>query len=206
MMTGNTVFLGLALGQGDGPAALRSLIALVGFGVGAILGAVIVEADPSTAAWPGAVTRALALEAMVFAAFIAAWHLSGTPRGAPVVAGLIVALALAMGIQSAAVRRLGVPGIATTYITGTLTALMVDLIGPLSARVRRARVADESPLASWERKVGLLSAVLAVYALGALVGGLLHARASPLLTLLPLVSVALVVAHARLGGRRPPSA
>jgi uncharacterized membrane protein YoaK (UPF0700 family) len=42
---------------------------------------------------------------------------------------LIVLSAFAMGVQSAAVRRLGVPGIATTFVTGTLTSLMVDLLG-----------------------------------------------------------------------------
>ena len=36
--------------------------------------------------------------------------------------------ALAMGIQSAAIRRLEVSGIATTDITGTLTNLMAQLM------------------------------------------------------------------------------
>ena len=46
-MTGNTVLLGLAIGQGQGLAALRSIIALVGFALGAALSAVMLEISPS---------------------------------------------------------------------------------------------------------------------------------------------------------------
>jgi Protein of unknown function (DUF1275) len=53
---------------------------------------------------------------------------------------LIVLSALAMGIQAAAVRRLGVPGIVTTYITGTLTSLMADLVGWLRSLLRPSTV------------------------------------------------------------------
>src|SRR4030095_15306801 len=42
MMTGNTVLLGLALGQGEVLAALRSILALIGFAIGAFVGAIIV--------------------------------------------------------------------------------------------------------------------------------------------------------------------
>src|SRR5215212_11643581 len=41
-MTGNTVLLGLALGQAKGQAALRAVVALAGFIVGVGVGAVIV--------------------------------------------------------------------------------------------------------------------------------------------------------------------
>jgi F-type H+-transporting ATPase subunit b len=44
MMTGNTVFLGLAIGQRQALAALRSVIALGGFCLGAAIGALIVWA------------------------------------------------------------------------------------------------------------------------------------------------------------------
>ena len=42
-MTGNTVLLGLHLGQEQGRAALLALLALLGFGVGLVMGALIVE-------------------------------------------------------------------------------------------------------------------------------------------------------------------
>src|SRR6266851_9068882 len=45
MMTGNTVLLGLAIGQGEILAVLRSVLALAGFVAGAGIGAMVVEQD-----------------------------------------------------------------------------------------------------------------------------------------------------------------
>ncbi len=129
MMTGNTVLLGLALGQGEILAAFRSILALGGFLAGAAVGAMIVGRDEKQGAWPPTVTGALALEGAVLGIFTATWYLTGTARSAGVVDVLIVLSGLAMGIQATAVRHLSVPGIATTYITGTLTSLAVDLVG-----------------------------------------------------------------------------
>jgi uncharacterized membrane protein YoaK (UPF0700 family) len=194
MMTGNTVLLGLALAQGEVWAVLRSILALVGFAAGAAVGALIVERGGERDVWPPAVTWALALEGTVLLLFSVVWALSGPGRGEGVVHILIVLSGVAMGIQAAAVRRLGVPGIATTYITGTLTSLMVDLVGWLRAGVQTAAV-DAAPAVNWERRVGLLAAVFVVYGLGALAGAVLQARASPLVTLSPLLAVAAVVAN-----------
>lgn len=194
MMTGNTALLGLALAQGEVWAVLRSIIALVGFAAGAAVGALIVERGGERDVWPPAVTWALALEGTVLLLFSVVWALSGPGRGEGAVHILIVLSGVAMGIQAAAVRRLGVPGIATTYITGTLTSLMVDLVGWLRAGVQTAAV-DAAPAVNWERRVGLLAAVFVVYGLGALAGAVLQARASPLVTLSPLLAVAAVVAN-----------
>ena len=114
MMTGNTVLLGLALAQGQVLAALRSIIALMGFTIGVFIGAIIVERDSQPVEWPEAVTGALVVEATILGLFSAISYLIGEGRSAGAVYLLITLLAFAMGIQSAAVRRLGVPGIATT--------------------------------------------------------------------------------------------
>jgi uncharacterized membrane protein YoaK (UPF0700 family) len=199
MMTGNTVLLGLAVGQGEVLAALRSILALLGFALGVVLGAVIVEGDQKREDWSPAVTGAFAVEAVVLGAFAAAWHVSGAESAAAIY-GLIVLLGVAMGIQAAAVRRLGVPGIATTYITGTVTSLFVDLVGWIRAAALRSGItgsADPPGEAKpWEQRVGLLAAVFVAYGLGAMVGGVLQSRASPLVTVLPLVAVTLVATNA----------
>ena len=137
-MTGNAVLLGVAIGQGQGLAALRSIIALAGFVVGAALGAIIVKKGPQQTDWPAAVTRAVAVEGIILGAFALAWHL-GARSGATLYT-LISLSALAMGIQSAAIRHLKVPGVATTYITGTLTSLVAEF----AAWLYRLRI---SPLA-----------------------------------------------------------
>ena len=127
-MTGNTVLLGLHLGQEQGGAALRALVALLGFGVGLVIGALIVERIRGAGPWPPAVTWALALEAAMLAAFAVGMYLTASLREVIEAQALIAVSAIAMGIQSAAVRRLNVPGIATTYVTGTLTTAVTSLI------------------------------------------------------------------------------
>ena len=200
MMTGNTVLLGLALAQGEVLAALRSILALVGFSVGVFVGALIVERESQPPDWPAVVTNAIALEAAILGIFAGTSFLTG---GAGVTYFLIFLLATAMGIQSAAVRRLGVPGIATTYITGTLTSLMVDLLGwlrSIAARLPAQRAEagagrGASPM-PWEQRVGLLAGVVGLYCFGAFVGGVLEIQASLLAPLMPLAAVMLVVVNA----------
>src|SRR3712207_2924680 len=119
-MTGNTVLLGLALGQAKGQAALRAVVALAGFVVGVAAGAAIVGPGRERSAWSPAVTAALALELVVLVAFAVGWFLAEAEPAGLAVYPLIVLPSLAMGVQSAAVRRLGIPGVATTYITGKI--------------------------------------------------------------------------------------
>jgi uncharacterized membrane protein YoaK (UPF0700 family) len=200
MMTGNTVLLGLALAQGEVLAALRSILALIGFAIGVFVGAIIVERESDPAEWPAAVTAALAFETLVLAIFAATSTLFDSTRAA-IIYLLIILSAFAMGIQSAAVRRLGVPGIATTYITGTLTSLMVDLLGWLhfiAARLPVSKPAERSAVerVPWDQRVGLLGGVIALYCFGALIGGVLQLYSAPLASLFPLGAVMLVVVNA----------
>ncbi|HQX52053.1 MAG TPA: YoaK family protein [Planctomycetaceae bacterium] len=129
-MTGNTVLLGIALAQFDGDAIARAGLALAGFVAGAAAGAWIVERDHSDSLWPWSVTLSLILESLLLLAFAAVWYVAQDPlASATTTAALIVLSALAMGVQSAAVRRLEITGIATTYLTGTLTNLVSLLMG-----------------------------------------------------------------------------
>jgi len=137
-MTGNTVLLGLALGQAQGQAALRAVVALVAFTVGVAAGSMIVGSDREEATWPSAVTAALAVELAILVALAAGWFLVGSEPAGGAGYTLIGLLALAMGVQSAAVRRLGVPGVATTFITGTLTSLTEEAISRLRPAVSAA--------------------------------------------------------------------
>ena len=129
-MTGNTVLLGLALGQADAQAALRSAVALLGFFAGSLLGAAIV-ARGAGSIWSPAVAGALAIELLLLVALAIAWHLADGQHSTYERFVLIAAAGLAMGLQSAVAYRAGVAGIATTYATGTLTTLATRLIGAL---------------------------------------------------------------------------
>jgi len=189
-MTGNTVLLGIALAQLDGDAIARSSLALAGFLAGAAAGAWIVERDHSDGLWPWAVTLALTLEMLLLLAFAAGWYLAqDTLASATTTAALIVLSALAMGVQSAAVTRLDISGIATTYLTGTLTNLVARLMG----RSRR----KSKPF----RKSALLAAVWIVYIGGAVIAAVDLSRNLVLALVLPAALIMVVVTIAAIAFR-----
>lgn len=203
-MTGNTVLLGLSLGQGHGIAALRAVVALIAFTIGVALGAVIVERSPRRSDWPTAVTWAITVEFIILIAFTLAWHLPGSIARGAVLFILIVLSAVAMGIQSAAIRHLKVPGIATTYITGTLTSMVagfvvwlhrVNILPAPADAVETDIGAAASPA---ERKHGarLQAAVFSVYLVAAVASGFLQSRHSRFVALSPLLAVGFVVVNA----------
>jgi uncharacterized membrane protein YoaK (UPF0700 family) len=180
-MTGNLVLLGLAVGQGQIPEALRSVVALLGFAAGAMLGGWVGGGGHGGEVWPSPVTLILALELALLAAFQVAWLFAGSdvPNGELEV--LIAISAAAMGAQSAAGRRLAVAGVTTTYVTGTLTTLMAEIV----AMARR-----QPGSARW---VGVLVALT----VGAIVGVILMEQARPIAPLLPVVVLSGVVVVAR---------
>ncbi len=115
-MTGNTVLFGLAIVQGDGGAVVRTALALGAFIGGTAIGAWLVHRGESPGEWPRGVTLALGFECVLLAA------LAGDRSS--MLVGRVALAALAMGVQSAAARRLNVFGIATTFMTGTITSLV----------------------------------------------------------------------------------
>lgn len=206
-MTGNTVLLGIAVGQGDGEAVLRAGTALGGFICGVAVGAVVVGRKRERPLWPRAVTAALVIELFVLAAFAAGWLLfAGAEPTGRVSLVLISLSALAMGVQSSAVRRLGVPGVATTYVTGTLTNLTEGAIDWL--RATRPKVSDEDDEGSSEQEApsarGLLlpADVWLAYGTGAVAGGAAQLLWWPAGVLLPAGVVAVVVCIAAIRQRR----
>lgn len=129
IVTGNLVVAGTAIGQGD-PRMLANVALAVGaFAVGVVLGGLGVRrAGRTTARWPVQVTVLCVVELVVLLVLTGVWLATGgAPLGAAQYAALVAA-ALAMGLQSAAFRLVPVPGVTTTYFTGTLTSLLVGLV------------------------------------------------------------------------------
>jgi uncharacterized membrane protein YoaK (UPF0700 family) len=184
-MTGNTVLLGLALGQGELLTALRSLTALAGFILGAAAGTGIARTGPGRGTWTASATRTVLAEAVVLAVLAVARAIAGPDLGSGWAYVLIGLSGLAMGLQSAAVRHVNVAGASTTYITGTLTILVGSL-------VERQRCPTPSPAPPAHPRLGLLALLLLVYALAAVSGGFLAAWWPAAAFFLPLVVVALV--------------
>jgi uncharacterized membrane protein YoaK (UPF0700 family) len=136
-MTGNVVFLAFALVGARGFSIPASIAALGAFGVGAMIGGRV----SSTLARNRA--RLLSASALIQAFFIAVAVVLAAMSATPVTAGprygLIAALAVSMGIQNAAARKLAVPDITTTVLTMTITGITADsaIAGRSGARAGR---------------------------------------------------------------------
>src|SRR5215472_8005084 len=143
-MTGNAVLMGIYVGQGHGTAVLHSLVALIVFIGGVVLGAILAGEGGEKAGTLVAVRREVIVEAVILAFFASMFLLPLPAESRVVTVLLIIFSALAMGLQSAAVRRLHLPGIATTYITGTLTNLFFGLTQHWGSRRRRENQATTS--------------------------------------------------------------
>ena len=183
VMTGNMVLLGIALPDGDGALAVRSGLAIVLFMLGAFVGARIARTpQPGDGVWPQRVTAALATELAIFGAVAVVWWAQGGEPTGPLQPVLLGAAAVALGIQSSAIMRFGVSGLSTTYMTGTLTAVVVAL-----ANGRHPRNVASS--------AQMLVALIA----GAAAAAALDRYASLTVPTLQLVPVGLVVALAAMG-------
>jgi uncharacterized membrane protein YoaK (UPF0700 family) len=193
-MTGNMVLLGLALGQGHVLDALRNFIALAGFIVGVGIGALAGEGGGKTGEWDSRVTRIMSIEAAALVAFTAAWHLSALPHAPRTIELLIALSALAMGLQSVGVRRLNLPGVATTYVTGTITFLFSGLTTRFHDTLRKASVlAAVRETLRWNHQTRMQASVLVIYALSAVLSGLFQLHLPALVAITPLLALVVVL-------------
>jgi uncharacterized membrane protein YoaK (UPF0700 family) len=187
-MTGNTVLLGLSVFQPHGDW-LHPVISLCSYAAGTMIGSRLTE-KVQPAVWSKAISWTLMLEALLLLTAEAGWigiHLNLSY--APSLELLLATVALAIGMQSSAMVQLKIPGIVTTYITGTWTTM-------LSGLVRVAR--DEQPPGQeieFEKRLALQAAVLSVYFLSAVLTGWLFQHLPLAVGVLPGVSVLLVAVH-----------
>jgi uncharacterized membrane protein YoaK (UPF0700 family) len=190
-MTGNTVLLGLAVFQDHGDL-LHPLSSLGCYTVGAALGSLLTGSVRPDIVWSRAISRTLLVEALLLLAAEGGWiaiHLHASHS--PSLALLLATVALAIGMQSGAMVQLKIPGIVTTYITGTWTTL-------LSSLVHWAR--NEGPQApeqnvAFKERLMTQAAVLSVYFLAVVLTGW-FLRYLPLAAgVLPGLSVLLVAIH-----------
>ena len=123
-MTGNVVLLGFALVGAPGFSIAASVAAVAAFGVGAFAGGQI---GSRFAANRG---QLFSIAASIQALFLVVGVVLAALTSNPVVNGyrysVIVALAIAMGIQNASARELAVPDLTTTVLTMTITGVAAD--------------------------------------------------------------------------------
>ena len=189
VITGNLVLLGVAAGSGNAGEAIRAAVALGGYCAGVLIGAPIAaRGDPGSQTWPPAVTVTLLAELCLLAVFTAGWELSPARQAASSQLPLLLVLSAAMGLQSAAVRRLG--QMSSTYLTSTLTGVVAGL-------------ATRTKPDGLRRSVGALAGIVA----GAVAGALLIRGAPawlPAMILAPGLAVAAVAVLHRDRLAQPP--
>jgi uncharacterized membrane protein YoaK (UPF0700 family) len=185
-MTGNIVLLGFGIAGSGGLPVVAPLVSLGAFLAGASVGGAL--ARRTAGRHLKHVVWAFGLEAsLIGAATVLAAAIDLHPN--TVAADIVIALlAVAMGLRSATVRRIGVADLTTIVLTMTLTALAAD-----------SPVAGGSGDGS-TRRVAAVAAMLG----GALVGALLlrvsAAVALGLAAGLALLAAVLYPAAARRGG------
>ena len=133
-MTGNVVFLGFALAGVGETSIAASLLAVLAFALGAMLGG---RWGQGRLVHRG---RLLAAATSVQAGGVLLAAVLASTAGAQGLAArltLIGVLAAAMGGQNAVVRRLSVPDLTTTVLTMTVTGLVADTTTAPSVRARR---------------------------------------------------------------------
>jgi uncharacterized membrane protein YoaK (UPF0700 family) len=193
-MTGNTILLGLSIGQGKLASSMHSLVALAGFFSGAFAGALIVENKKK--GWSYYITLSVAIEAFIIFILALIWFKESTPLQNPVLYISILLSAIAMGIQSAAIRHLNIPGVVTTFITGTITSIGMSAVSGLRNGFKK-KVKDGLPqlpvTKNLEQRIELQIMVFFAYGLTAVVTGWIEYRGATLLPVLPLALILFVL-------------
>jgi len=181
VMTGNIVLWGLAVARGSLTLASHTALSIAGYIAGVAVGTWVAhgaqeaDADPGTGVLPAHVIWVLSAELMLLAGFTVGWEVTAARPGGWAQFCLLATLAAAMGVQSSAVKDMGLTEVSTTYLTGTLTGLVSSLVRP----------GQETPHGG--RRFGVLIGLVA----GASLCGLLVATAAdgvPALLLAALVT------------------
>jgi uncharacterized membrane protein YoaK (UPF0700 family) len=175
-MTGNTVLLCIAVGQGRLAATLQSFTAFAAFVIGAMLAAVLARRPVPQERVPPRLTPLFLLEIAFLAAFVAAWF--ATERASEGARYALIALsALAMGVQGVTARQINVPQINTIVFTTTIISVVASCTHALLH-------ASAIPFDT-KRQIG----ILLVYAAGAALMAVLIALAIGIYVWLPLLAV-----------------
>jgi uncharacterized membrane protein YoaK (UPF0700 family) len=186
-MTGNVLFLAFAIAGAHGLSMAASLVALCAFYGGATLGGRIHTMMNNHRA--KLLTVSVVVQAFFFLIALVVVLVSSTPLMGVARYTLIVTMAVGMGVQNAAARKLAVPDFTTTVLTMTIVGLGSDswLAGGSGSKGTRRLIA------------------IATMFVGALVGALfvLHVR-DFYPVLLAFVIVVVVALSSRTLSRRHP--
>jgi uncharacterized membrane protein YoaK (UPF0700 family) len=126
-MTGNLLFIGLGVAQGNSGLLIRALVAVLVFLVGVAFGSFCLERAPqqqTETAWHHTFVRYLLMEWLLLLVYAIIWRVTSnlSQQGGVQILLLCVA-ALGMGMQGALVLSFNIPGVVADALTGTVLTL-----------------------------------------------------------------------------------
>lgn len=188
-MTGNTVLAGISVFHIAGDMA-HPLVAIGGYVLGTALGTLLNRRIRAGTIWARSVSLTLLLEALFLALAESVWVASAHHPGRGLELTLLGWVAVAVGLQSGSMIQLRIPGVVTTYITGTWTILTSGVTLLLSRQPRAVR--DKTKL---EESFGLQGGVLVVYFLSAALSGWAFRTDPNIVGGIPMLAVLLVATY-----------
>jgi uncharacterized membrane protein YoaK (UPF0700 family) len=208
-MSGNSVKLGVSVGQGEFGAAVPAAVAVVLFVAGVAVGTITAEVGArrrvhSVGALVLAIQTALIVAFMLYGATLLAGHTihSRTLSGFYVLAALAI---MSMGMQTSALRQFAGRTISTTYVTGVLTSLTQEGTNYLFWLRDRAGRDEEHSFLSRVLGLGsrrdsrdavrILAVVWLAYAGGGMLGSFLDSRLELWALVVPLALLLIVIAR-----------
>ena len=175
-MTGNLALLGLYVARGSIFSVLGALIALLGFIAGVSMGTLLTRDRLNEKA----ITILLAAQTLLLFAAALLWFTVSHRNGRPSADLLILILAIAMGLQAVAGKKINLSSIPTVVFTSTLTNIVIS-VTDLLARGKFSLPDDT------KRQMGSFCA----YFGGAVIAGLLSFFNFSIVIGLPLAAVAI---------------
>lgn len=134
-MSGNVILLGVSVNSASGVEALRPAVALVAFAIGILLAARRVAADGAAGNGPRYPAEGtLWVVALLQSAAALGWLATAGDPNQVMRLALIGGAAVALGVQSTLVARLALPGVSTTFMTGTMIAIGTYIRGARGSR------------------------------------------------------------------------
>ena len=185
VMTGNIVLGGLAVAERSLSLASHTAVSIAGYIAGVAGGTWIAHGfkrtspvkpaddDSRTSVLPAHVNWTLFAELVLLTGLTVGWAVTGARPAGWVQFCLLAVTAAAMGMQASAVKEMGLTDVSTTFLTGTLTALVSSLVSP----------GQDTP--HGPRRFGVLIGL----AVGAGLCGLLVATAADAVPVLPLAAL-----------------
>jgi len=202
-MSGNSMAMGVALGRLDWASVLQRGLPILAFFLGNMLG-FLVLAQVRRLGIRSCFAVVFGLEAVFMLAFlvIGTHALEGgviRPSASGIFSLCVVLLTLAMGLQTATVRRAGGQGVRTTFVTGVLSEWAQALTQYLSwwrqqstERQMRQVVRESMQQASF-RRLRLQSGIWGCYVTGAICGSALELHMALAALVFPLCVLAALI-------------